>query len=195
MYWFHNSWRMLIHIYLWHRLRCKMLSFQILVLVLFRSLDNELILHFDQITFPHFCLVLNSLLRMSFINIVVRVTSKYMEPSSTSFDNWSVGSAFQRQVQFLQVGHLNLCLQRDMIDNDYIDKIDPWHWYSPTHQRPGSLSGLIGFIYKTTTRVQWMIVPTWGSLKNVFFAGLSPKCEVVGAVMVTLHISFLYFLK
>ena len=73
-----------------------------------------------------------------------------MEPSSTSFDNWSVGSAFQRQVQFLQVGHLNLCLQRDMIDNDYIDKID-----SPTHQRPGSLTDFIwfdsGFIYKTTT--------------------------------------------
>ena len=153
--WFHNSWRTLIHIYLWHRLRCKMLSFQILVLVLFRSLDNELILHFDQITFPHFCLVLNSLLRMSFINIVVRVTSKYMEPSSTSFDNWSVGSTFQRQVQFLQVGHLNLCLQRDMIDNDYIDKIDPWHLYSPTYQRPGSLTDFIwfdsGFIYKTTT--------------------------------------------
>ena len=84
---------------------------------------------------------------------------------STSSHNWSVGSVLQRQVQFLQVisTYVFYNATGDMIDNDYndnnqadsmIDLCDIRVHPPPTKRDPDpqmTWSGLVGFIYKTTT--------------------------------------------
>ena len=73
--------------------------------------------YFCNLTKSHFFISVSFITfwwQLSFLKYTVSfsgVTSKYMEPSSTSFDNWSVGSVLQRQVQFLQGGLLSFRLQ------------------------------------------------------------------------------------
>ena len=139
---------------------------------------NVLFLHLGQITFLHFCLVHQSLLELSFINIVSSsgLHQNIWSLLSTSSHNWSVGSVLQRQVQFLQVisTYVFYNATGDMIDNDYNDN-NQAHWlncvtFVYTHQeRPGSTNDLIWFGWvhlQNHHRVEWMVTPTFTKISS-----------------------------